>query len=60
MLVLKLKKDQKIRIGSDIELVVIESTGGRVRLGIEAPETLKIIRNAKHGGFHGADTSGTE
>jgi carbon storage regulator len=43
MLVLSRKKGEKIMIGDDIEIIVISSNEGRVRLGIIAPG-MKIDR----------------
>jgi len=44
MLVLARKIGQKIRIGSDIELVVVAVQGDVVRLGISAPKGVPIHR----------------
>jgi carbon storage regulator len=44
MLVLARKKNERIRIGKDIILVVVEIEHGRVRLGIEAPQSYRILR----------------
>lgn len=44
MLILSRKKGEAIRIGDDIEIVVSEIKGDKVRLGISAPEQLKIRR----------------
>lgn len=44
MLVLSRKQDQKIQIGEDISITVIEVKGKYVRLGIEAPREVRIIR----------------
>ena len=38
MLVLSRKKDEKIMIGEDVTLMVIEIRGDKVRLGIDAPK----------------------
>ena len=55
MLVLTRKIDERITIGDDIELVVvdIDARGGRVRLGIKAPEDIEIHRKE-----NGGDKSG--
>ncbi|MBI3618892.1 carbon storage regulator, partial [Candidatus Peregrinibacteria bacterium] len=37
MLVLTRKRGEKIRIGEDIILTVVEIDRGKIRLGIEAP-----------------------
>lgn len=45
MLVLTRKKNEVIRIGDEIIVKVIESKGGSVRIGIEAPQEIRIIRS---------------
>lgn len=44
MLVLSRKTDEKIRIGDDVEVLVIEIRGDKVRLGITAPRDLPVHR----------------
>jgi carbon storage regulator len=44
MLVLSRKKDEKIVIGDNITLMVIEIRGDKVRLGIEAPKDVTVHR----------------
>jgi carbon storage regulator len=44
MLVLTRKQNQGILIGSDITLTIISIDGDKVRIGIEAPSTLRVIR----------------
>ena len=44
MLVLSRKVGEKVRIGSDIELVVVAVQGDMVRLGISAPKGVPIHR----------------
>lgn len=44
MLILSRKKGESIKIGDDIEIFVTEIKGDKVRLGISAPEHLKISR----------------
>ncbi|MBX3111116.1 MAG: carbon storage regulator CsrA [Fimbriimonadaceae bacterium] len=44
MLVLTRKVNQSIRIGPDIEVVVLEVRGEQVRLGIKAPRTVAVHR----------------
>lgn len=44
MLVLSRKKNQVLRIGDEVILKVIEVRGGVVRLGIEAPDHVSIMR----------------
>ncbi len=44
MLVLSRKVGERIQIGEDIHLVVLKSTGGRVQVGIDAPQEISIRR----------------
>lgn len=44
MLVLSRKKNESIMIGDDVELVVVEIRGDKVRLGFAAPTSVKIHR----------------
>jgi carbon storage regulator len=48
MLVLSRKVGERIRIGDDVTITVVRITGGGVRLGIEAPVELSIIREELH------------
>lgn len=44
MLVLKRKQNEKIRIGSDIVVNIISVSENQVKIGIEAPSDVKILR----------------
>ncbi|MGB7605795.1 MAG: carbon storage regulator CsrA [Lutisporaceae bacterium] len=44
MLVLSRKKDQSILIGDDIELVIVDISDDKVKIGIRAPKTMKVFR----------------
>ena len=44
MLVLGRKLGEKIHIGSDITITVLEGRGNKIRIGIEAPEDVAILR----------------
>lgn len=44
MLVLSRKIGEVIRIGEGIEVKVLEIKGERVKIGIEAPKELRVIR----------------
>jgi carbon storage regulator len=44
MLVLTRKQDEKIVIDDDIEIVIVEVRGRRVRLGIAAPKGVRVHR----------------
>jgi carbon storage regulator len=45
MLVLTRKVGAKVVIGSNVTLTVLETQGGRVRLGIEAPAEVAVLRS---------------
>ncbi len=44
MLVLSRKADQQIMIGDDIQLTILKVKGNTVRIGIKAPDEIRIIR----------------
>lgn len=44
MLVLSRKENETIKIGDDIEIRILEVKGDTVRIGIEAPKTVDILR----------------
>ena len=44
MLVLARKESEKVLLGDDIVLTIVRLSGDRVRLGIEAPSDLLILR----------------
>lgn len=44
MLVLTRRSGETILIGDDIEITVLAVDGNQVRVGIEAPEDVKILR----------------
>ena len=44
MLILSRSVDQKIIIGEDIVVMVVAIEGNRVRIGIQAPESVTIVR----------------
>jgi carbon storage regulator len=44
MLVLSRKRNEKINIGNDIVITVVELLGDRVRIGIKAPPTVSVVR----------------
>lgn len=48
MLVLSRKSGEAIRIGSRIRLVVLSASHGQVRLGIEAPPGVIVLREEVH------------
>lgn len=44
MLVLSRKKNESLIIGDDVEIIVIEIRGDNVRLGIVAPDDVRVDR----------------
>lgn len=44
MLILTRKKGESIKIGDEIEIFITEIKGDKVRIGISAPEHMKITR----------------
>jgi carbon storage regulator len=44
MLVLSRKIGEKIMIGEDIEVCVVEISGGKARIGITAPKNVPVFR----------------
>lgn len=45
MLVLERKQTERIRIGRDIEVVVLKAGRNKVRLGVIAPQGVAIVRD---------------
>ena len=45
MLVLSRKQSERIRVGSDIVVTVVRVAGDKVRLGIEAPANVLVLRD---------------
>ena len=44
MLILTRKTNEKIKIGNDITITIIEVRGDQVKVGIEAPKDVKVFR----------------
>lgn len=44
MLILQRREQQALLIGDDVRVVVLKTDGGGVRLGIEAPAEVTILR----------------
>jgi carbon storage regulator len=45
MLVLSRKESERVRLGNSIVLTVIRVSGDKVRLGIEAPPNILVLRD---------------
>ena len=58
MLVLTRKNGEKIVIGGDIEITVVEIRGNHVRLGIEAPKEVSVLRETRCGDGGGGVSRG--
>ncbi len=44
MLILSRKVNEKIKIGEDITLTILEVRGDQVKIGVEAPKDVKVFR----------------
>jgi carbon storage regulator len=44
MLILARRLNEKIMIGDEIEISVVEIRGDQVKIGVEAPRTVKVFR----------------
>lgn len=44
MLILSRKIDEKIKIGEDITITIIDVHGDQVKIGVEAPKNVKVFR----------------
>ena len=44
MLILARKEDQSIMIGNDIEITIVSIKGDHIKIGINAPSTVKVYR----------------
>lgn len=45
MLVLSRKETQRIRLGDSIVLTIVKISGDKVRIGIEAPSNVLVLRD---------------
>ena len=60
MLVLTRKIGQKIIIANDIEVIILETKGDAVKLGIEAPKHISIYREEIYEEIKKANLQATE
>ena len=44
MLVLSRRADESVFIGDDIKITILDIRGGQVRIGITAPDSIKVHR----------------
>ena len=54
MLVLSRKQNERIRVGDSVVVTVVRVSGDKVRIGIEAPANVRVLRDELD-----ADTIGT-
>lgn len=55
MLVLSRKKNERLLIGPDITITVVDARPGNIRLGIEAPPEVVILREEIAPDFNAKD-----
>ena len=60
MLVLSRKVGERVLIGKDIAVTVVRISGGGVRLGIQAPSDLAVIREELSGSSEPANPLGAD
>jgi carbon storage regulator len=48
MLVLSRRKSEKIKLGDSIEITIVRVSGNKVRLGIQAPPNVAVLREELH------------
>jgi carbon storage regulator len=62
MLVLSRKQGERVHVGADVTLSVLEVKGKRVRIGIDAPARVPIVRGevraraVEHVGSHSGES----
>jgi carbon storage regulator len=49
MLVLSRKQNERIRVGDSVVVTVVRVSGDKVRIGIEAPATVRVLRDELDG-----------
>ena len=67
MLVLSRQKDESIIIGDDVEVIIVDVRGDKVRLGINAPREISVHRKEVYEAIQrekrqkaGTDKAGTD
>lgn len=46
MLIITLKEEERIKIGDNIEILIMETGSHRVRIGIDAPRAIPVSRSS--------------
>ena len=44
MLIISLKKNEKVLVGDNVRIIVVEIRGEQIKLGFEAPDDVLILR----------------
>lgn len=57
MLVLSRKQEEQIRIGDEIVVTVLRIKGNTVKIGIDAPRSVRVVRTELPPAGEGAETS---
>ena len=57
MLILSRKIDEKIKIGNDITITLIDVHGDQVKIGVEAPKTVKVFRQEVYDAIHNENSA---
>lgn len=60
MLVLSRKCEQSLLLGDDIVVTVLGIDGDRVKLGIEAPRSVAVLRQEVYQQLHSSNTSAAQ
>jgi len=60
MLVLTRKKNQKIMIGDDIEITIVDIRNEQIKLGINAPGHIKVFRKEVYDSIQEENKAATE
>ena len=48
MLVLSRKQNERIRVGDSVVVTVVRVSGDKVRIGIEAPQSMRVPQEDMH------------
>lgn len=62
MLILSRKSGEGIRIGEDVVIHILKSVGGAIKVGIDAPRSVRVVRDElpthrPHGGQPGREAA---
>ncbi|MDR2193889.1 MAG: carbon storage regulator CsrA [Treponema sp.] len=60
MLILSRKVNEKIMIGEDISISIIEIKGDQIRIGVDAPRSVKIFRQEVFSEIKAANKAASE